>query len=105
MFDLTGKGALITGATGGIGEEIARTLHAQGANVVISRTREEKLLEVAAGLGSERVSILSCNLKDRAAVTELPKKAEEAVGQLDIVVNNAGMCPQNAAINVQNFSG
>ncbi len=95
MFDLTGKGALVTGATGGIGEHIARVLHAQGANVAISGTREEKLKEVAASLGGDRVSVVPCNLMDRNEVKELAGKAEEAVGQLDILVNNAGITKDN----------
>lgn len=94
MFDLTGKGALVTGATGGIGAAIARVLHGAGATVAISGTREEKLKELADELG-ERVHILPCNLSDREAVVNLAKKADEAVGQLDILVNNAGITRDN----------
>lgn len=94
MFDLTGKGALVTGATGGIGAEIARTLHAKGATVAVSGTREEKLQELASSLG-ERVHVLPCNLKDREAVAALAKQAEEVVGTLDILVNNAGITKDN----------
>lgn len=94
MFDLTGKGALVTGATGGIGAAIARVLHGAGATVAISGTREEKLKELADELG-ERVRILPCNLSDREAVANLAKKADEAVGQLDILVNNAGITRDN----------
>ena len=94
MFDLSGKGALITGATGGIGAEIARVIHAQGANIAISGTREEKLKAFAEELG-ERVHILPCNLSDRKAVSELAGKADEALGQLDILVNNAGITKDN----------
>lgn len=94
MFDLTGKGALVTGATGGIGEAIARGLRAQGANVVISGTREEKLKELAADIG-EGVHPFSCNLHDREAIGKLAEKAEEAVGQIDILVNNAGITRDN----------
>lgn len=94
MFDLTGKGALVTGATGGIGAEIAKVLHAQGATVAISGTREEKLQELAETLG-ERVHILPCNLKDRTAVSELPAAADQALGQTDILVNNAGITKDN----------
>jgi len=94
MFDLTGKGALVTGATGGIGAAIARVLHGAGATVAISGTREEKLKELADELG-ERVHILPCNLSDREAVANLAKKADEAVGQLDILVNNAGITRDN----------
>ncbi len=94
MFDLTGKGALVTGATGGIGAAIARVLHGAGATVAISGTREEKLKELADELG-ERVRILPCNLSDREAVANLAKEADEAVGQLDILVNNAGITRDN----------
>ncbi len=94
MFDLTGKGALITGATGGIGAEIARVLHGAGATVAISGTREERLKELADELGG-RVHILPCNLSDREAVGKLAKEADEAVGQLDILVNNAGITRDN----------
>jgi 3-oxoacyl-[acyl-carrier protein] reductase len=94
MFDLTGKGALVTGATGGIGAAIARVLHGAGATVAISGTREEKLKELADELG-ERVHILPCNLSDREAVANLAKQADEAVGQLDILVNNAGITRDN----------
>lgn len=94
MFDLSGKCALVTGATGGIGAEIARALHAQGATVAISGTRQERLDELAQMLG-ERTFPLACNLSDRAAVSELPKAAEDAMGSLDIVVNNAGITRDN----------
>ena len=94
MFDLTGKGALVTGATGGIGATIVRTLHAQGANIAISGTRAERLEELAAELG-DRIHVCPCNLSDREAVKALPGQAEEAVGQLDILVNNAGITKDN----------
>ena len=95
MFDLTGKSALVTGATGGIGESIAKTLHAQGANVVVSGTREEKLQDLTSQF-NERIHAVACNLKDRTAVSELPGKAEEAAGgQIDILVNNAGITRDN----------
>ena len=94
MFDLTGKGALVTGATGGIGATIVRTLHAQGANIAISGTRAERLQELAAELG-DRIHVCPCNLSDRDAVKALPGQAEEAVGQLDILVNNAGITKDN----------
>ena len=90
MFDLTGKTALVTGATGGIGGAIARSLHAQGAHVVLSGTREAVLAEVAAELG-ERTSVVAANLSDSAAVDGLIGKAEEAAGQVDILVANAGI--------------
>jgi 3-oxoacyl-[acyl-carrier protein] reductase len=94
MFDLTGKGALVTGATGGIGASIARVLHSAGATVAISGTREERLKDLAEELG-ERVHMLPCNLGDREAVASLAKEADEAVGQLDILVNNAGITRDN----------
>jgi len=94
MFDLTGKGALVTGASGGIGWAIAEALHAQGATVTISGTRAERLNELAAKLGS-RVVALPCDLRDRAAVTKLAEDAEKALGQVDILVNNAGITHDN----------
>jgi 3-oxoacyl-[acyl-carrier protein] reductase len=91
MFDLTGKTALVTGATGGIGAEIARALHAQGAHVVLSGTREAVLQELATELG-ERTSIAPANLSDAAAVDGLVEQAESAAGKpLDILVANAGI--------------
>ena len=90
MFDLTGKTALVTGATGGIGAEIARTLHAQGAHVVLSGTRESILEDLAGQLGS-RVSVEAANLADPDSVDGLVGRAEAAAGQLDILVANAGI--------------
>jgi len=91
MFDLTGKTALVTGATGGIGAEIARALHAQGAHVVLSGTREEVLQERAAELGA-RASAVPANLSDPAAVDGLIEAAEAAAGApIDILVANAGI--------------
>ncbi|MFD3265745.1 3-oxoacyl-[acyl-carrier-protein] reductase [Phenylobacterium ferrooxidans] len=91
MFDLTGKTALVTGATGGIGAHIARALHAQGAHVVLSGTREPVLAELAKALG-ERTSIAPANLADAESVDGLIAKAEEAAGApLDILVANAGI--------------
>ena len=91
MFDLTGRTALVTGATGGIGGAIARALHAQGATVAVSGTRPEALEGLASELG-ERVHILPCNLADREAVEALVPAAEAALGGgLDILVNNAGV--------------
>ncbi len=94
MFDLTGKGALVTGASGGIGGAIAKALHAQGANVAISGTNKEKLEALAAELG-DRVTVLPCDLRDRAAVAALAESAEKALGQVDILVNNAGITHDN----------
>ncbi|CAN7173222.1 3-oxoacyl-[acyl-carrier-protein] reductase [Phenylobacterium sp. LjRoot225] len=91
MFDLTGKTALVTGATGGIGAEIARAMHAQGAHVVLSGTREGVLQELAASLG-ERTSAVAANLSDPAAVDGLIAAAEAAAGQpIDVLVANAGI--------------
>ena len=94
MFELTGKHALVTGATGGIGGAVARLLHARGATVALSGTRTGALQELAAELGT-RAHILPCNLADAAAVEALPKQAEEALGQIDILVNNAGLTRDN----------
>src|SRR5215207_5768198 len=91
MFDLTGKTALVTGATGGIGAEIARTLHAQGAHVVLSGTREAVLQELAGSLG-DRTSVAAANLSDSAAVDGLIEAAEAAAGApVDILIANAGI--------------
>ncbi|MEH6653083.1 MAG: 3-oxoacyl-[acyl-carrier protein] reductase [Loktanella salsilacus] len=94
MFDLTGKTALVTGASGGIGGAIATALHNAGATVGLSGTRVEPLEALAAQLGS-RVHVLPCNLSDAEAVTALPKQAIEAMGSLDILVNNAGITRDN----------
>ena len=91
MFDLTGKTALVTGATGGIGGAIAQALHAQGAHVVLSGTRAEALEALAASLG-ERVGVAACNLSDATSVDGLIAAAEAAgTGQVDILVANAGV--------------
>lgn len=90
MFDLSGKNALVTGATGGLGNAIARKLHAQGATVALSGTRENVLQELADELG-ERAHVLPCNLSDAEAVDALPKQGAEAMGSLDILVANAGI--------------
>jgi 3-oxoacyl-[acyl-carrier protein] reductase len=90
MFDLTGKTALVTGATGGIGAEIARALHGAGAHVVLSGTRETVLADLATELGG-RTSIVPANLSDSAAVDGLIGLAEAAAGQIDILVANAGI--------------
>lgn len=94
MFDLTGKNALVTGASGGIGGAIARALHAAGATVALSGTRTEPLESLAAELG-ERAHVLPCNLSDAEAVNALPKQAIEAMGSVDILVNNAGITRDN----------
>jgi len=90
MFELEGKRALVTGATGGIGDAVAKALHAQGAAVAISGTREEKLQALALEL-KERVHVAPCDLSDLEAVDALPKQASQAMGGLDIVVANAGV--------------
>jgi 3-oxoacyl-[acyl-carrier protein] reductase len=95
MFDLTGKTALVTGASGGIGGAIARALHGQGAKVVLSGTRAEALEAVRAELGGNAF-IAPANLSDIASVEALPKAAEEAAGSpIDILVNNAGITKDN----------
>jgi 3-oxoacyl-[acyl-carrier protein] reductase len=94
MFTLEGKNALVTGATGGIGEAIARALHAQGATVSLSGTRAEKLEALAADLG-ERAFVTPANLSDREAVDALLPAAEEKMGSVDILVNNAGITRDN----------
>ncbi|KPP80439.1 MAG: 3-oxoacyl-[acyl-carrier-protein] reductase [Oceanicaulis sp. HLUCCA04] len=90
MFSLEGKKALVTGATGGLGSEIARALHAQGASVALSGTRAEVLETLASELG-ERTAVVPCNLSDAQAVDNLPKAASEALGGLDILISNAGV--------------
>lgn len=100
MFDLTGKKALITGASGGIGESIARALHAQGAAVALSGTREPALRALADSLG-ERTEVVPCVLTDREAVAALPAAAEAALGGLDVLVNNAGITRDNLAMRMR----
>lgn len=94
MFDLTGRKALVTGATGGLGGAIARALHAQGAHVALSGTRRGVLEELAAELG-ERAAIVEANLSDKDSVEALVPAAEAALGGLDILVNNAGITRDN----------
>lgn len=94
MFDLTGKTALVTGASGGIGASVARALHQQGATLVISGTRQDALDTLAGELGS-RVQTIACNLSDAAQVEKLVPAAEAALGSLDILVNNAGITRDN----------
>ncbi|WP_335946063.1 MULTISPECIES: 3-oxoacyl-ACP reductase FabG [Salipiger] len=94
MFDLTGKCALITGASGGIGGAIAKALHGAGATVGLSGTREAPLQALAEDLG-ERAFVLPCNLSDPEAVAALPKQAAEVMGSVDILVNNAGITRDN----------
>lgn len=94
MFDLTGKNALVTGASGGIGGAIATALYNAGATVGLSGTRVDPLNELAAQLG-ERAHVLPCNLSDADAVNALPKAAAAAMGSVDILVNNAGITRDN----------
>ncbi len=94
MFNLEGKTALVTGASGGIGGAIAKALHGAGATVALSGTRVEPLEALAAELG-DRAHVLPCNLSDSDAVEALPKQAIEAMGGLDILVNNAGITRDN----------
>jgi len=100
MFDLTGKTALVTGATGGIGQAIARALHQQGATVAISGTRRDVLDQVAGDL-KDRVHVLPCNLADKDEVEALVPKSEEAMGQLDILVANAGITKDNLLVQLR----
>ncbi len=99
MFDLTGKTALVTGATGGIGGAIARAFHAQGATVAVSGTRRE-VLDALAGELKDRVHVLPCNLADKDAVEALVPKSEEVMGKLDILVANAGITRDNLFVQL-----
>jgi 3-oxoacyl-[acyl-carrier protein] reductase len=94
VFDLTGKTALVTGASGGLGGAIARALYGQGARVALSGTRRQALEALAGELGS-RAHVLPCDLADAAAVETLVPAAEAAMGSLDILVNNAGLTRDN----------
>jgi len=100
MFDLSGKTALITGATGGIGGAIAKAMHAQGAHVGISGRNTDKLEALAAELG-ERVTVLTADLSGAEAANELAKRAEEQLGQIDILVNNAGLTRDNLSMRMK----
>ena len=99
MFDLTGKSALVTGATGGIGSAIARALHGQGATVALSGTRRD-VLDRLAGELAERVHVLPCDLADRDAVEALVPQAEAAMGKLDVLVANAGITRDNLLVQL-----
>ncbi len=100
MFDLTGKKALVTGATGGIGAAIARALHANGATVALSGTRAGVLEEVRAALGKRACSV-TCNLSDPADVERLIPAVLDELGGLDILVNNAGITRDNLAMRMK----
>lgn len=101
MFDLSGKTALVTGASGGIGGAIAKALHQSGATVCLSGTRREALDDLAGQLGGERVHVVTCNLSDPASVEQLAKDAEAAMGSLDILVNNAGLTRDGLAMRMK----
>ncbi len=94
MFNLTGKKAIVTGASGGIGGAIVRALHEAGAEITISGTRREPLEALQSELG-DRVHIVTANLSDNSEVDQLPKAAEEAMGGVNILVNNAGITRDN----------
>ena len=100
MFDLTGMTALVTGASGGIGSEIAKALAAQGARLAVSGSNADKLEAFRAGLGGDHVA-LPCNLSDAAAVDALVPQAVEKLGRLDILVNNAGVTRDNLAMRMK----
>jgi 3-oxoacyl-[acyl-carrier protein] reductase len=100
MFDLEGKTALVTGASGGIGDAIARTLHASGATVVISGTRVERLEALAGDLG-DRCHIAVANLSEPDAPDALIAAAGEAAGGVDILINNAGLTRDNLAMRMK----
>ncbi len=99
MFNLSGTTALVTGATGGLGGAIARSLHAQGARVAVSGTRREALEAIAAELGD--CPVLPCDLGDRSQVEALVGQAEAALGSLDILVNNAGITRDGLAVRMK----
>jgi 3-oxoacyl-[acyl-carrier protein] reductase len=101
MFDLTGRTALVTGATGGIGRAIAHTLHVNGATVTISGTRIELLDSLAGQLGG-RVHVVRCNLADQEDVESLVPAAEAAMGHIDILVNNAAITRDNIFMRLKN---
>lgn len=100
MFDLTGKMALVTGATGGIGGEIAKALHAQGATVAISGRNQEKLETLASEIGSN-VHAITADLSNAEGIATLIKQAEEKMGQIDILVNNAGLTRDNLSMRMK----
>jgi len=103
MFDLNGKCALITGASGGIGGSIARALYAQGAKVALSGTRVEPLTALASELG-DRAFVTPCNLSDTNAVKDLANQALNIMGGLDVLVNNAGITRDNLFMRMSDES-
>jgi len=100
MFDLSGKTALVTGASGGLGQAIARALNARGAIVALSGTRKDALVSLAATFG-DKVHVLPCDLADVSAVEQLIPAAEAAMGSLDILVNNAGLTRDGLAMRMK----
>lgn len=101
MFKLTGKNALVTGATGGIGAEIAKALSKQGARLALSSTKEDRLKELAETIGND-TQIFPCNLSDENEVESLFERAEEKLGQIDIIVCNAGITKDNLSLRMKN---
>lgn len=99
MFDLSGKRALVTGASGGIGGAIARALHRNGAAVILSGTKKD-VLEALAGELGERAVAVAANLGDRAAIDDLAARSEQALGGIDILVNNAGLTRDGLAVRM-----
>jgi 3-oxoacyl-[acyl-carrier protein] reductase len=101
MFKLTGKNALITGATGGIGSAIAKSFHKQGAKLLLSGTKEDKLIQLSNEIG-DNCKYLTCNLSNLEEVENLFEKAEEVLGQIDILVCNAGITKDNLILRMKN---
>jgi 3-oxoacyl-[acyl-carrier protein] reductase len=100
MFDLGGKAALVTGASGGIGGAIARALHAQGAEVTLSGTRADALEQLETALGA-RAHVVAARMDDAADIERLAREAEAAMGRLDILVNNAGITRDNISMRMK----
>jgi 3-oxoacyl-[acyl-carrier protein] reductase len=100
MFDLTGKAALVTGASGGIGGAIARALHGQGATVTLSGTRADALEQLKGALG-DRAHVVAARMDDAADIERLAKEAEAAMGKIDILVNNAGITRDNISMRMK----
>src|SRR3979411_2782114 len=100
MFDLTGRTALVTGASGGVGNAIAQALHAQGANVATSGHRRDAL-DTLAGKLAQRVHVVPCNLSDASEVEALVPAAEQAMGQVDILIANAGITRDNLFVQLR----
>lgn len=101
MFNLEGKAALVTGASGGIGRAVAKALHGQGAAIALSGTRVNALNELAEEIGGERVCVLPADLSEEDAAEGLIKRVEEAVGRLDILINNAGLTRDGLAMRMK----